>query len=106
MLEQRHPHHQLRPAIRSCIISISSPVRSVSGERTGPVANPRRRTPALTALTASCALMLKFEWPLIEPENEQVALLSRHTFDVAEYVVRLSKDTGLAPIDPMAKTIS
>ena len=57
-------------------------------------------------LTTSCALMLKFEWPLIEPENEAVATLSKHTFDVSEYVVRLSKDTGLAPIDAMPKTVA
>ncbi len=60
----------------------------------------------IVALTTSCALMLKFEWPLIEPDNEQVKLLSRHTFDVAEYVVRLSKDVGLVPIEPMAKSIA
>jgi glycerol-3-phosphate dehydrogenase subunit C len=60
----------------------------------------------IVPLTTSCALMLKFEWPLIEPENEAVALLSRHSFDVAEYVVRLSRDVGLAPIEPMAKSIA
>ena len=60
----------------------------------------------IVALTTSCALMLKFEWPLIEPDSEQVKLLSRHTFDVAEYVVRLSKDVGLVPIEPMAKSIA
>lgn len=57
------------------------------------------------ALTTSCALMLKFEWPLIEPENAAVKQLSKHSFDVAEYVVALSKDCGLAPIEPMAKSI-
>jgi glycerol-3-phosphate dehydrogenase subunit C len=57
-------------------------------------------------LTTSCALMLKFEWPLIEPENEAVALLARHSFDVSEYVVRLARDVGLAPIAPMAKSIA
>ncbi len=57
-------------------------------------------------LTTSCALMLKFEWPLIEPENEQVALLSKHTFDVSEYVVRLAKDVGLTPIEAMPKAIA
>jgi hypothetical protein len=30
---------------------------------------------------------------------------SKHTFDVAEYIVALAKDTGLAPIEPMAKSI-
>jgi len=57
-------------------------------------------------LTTSCALMLKFEWPLIEPENEAVALLGRHTFDVSEYVVRLSKEVGLAPIEAMPASIA
>ena len=57
-------------------------------------------------LTTSCALMLKFEWPLIEPDNAAVALLSRHAFDVAEYVVALAKDTGLAPIPPLPAAIS
>ena len=60
----------------------------------------------IVPLTTSCALMLKFEWPLIEPGNEQVALLAKHTFDVSEYVVRTAKDTGLAPIDAMPKSIA
>jgi glycerol-3-phosphate dehydrogenase subunit C len=60
----------------------------------------------VVALTASCALMLKFEWPLIEPGNARVKQLSEHTFDVSEYVVRLSKDCGLAPIEPMDKAIA
>ncbi|MGE3690613.1 MAG: heterodisulfide reductase-related iron-sulfur binding cluster [Novosphingobium sp.] len=60
----------------------------------------------IVPLTTSCALMLKFEWPLIEPENEAVATLARHTFDVSEYVVRLAKDTGLAPIEAMPKSIA
>lgn len=60
----------------------------------------------IVPLTTSCALMLKFEWPLIEPGNENVQLLSRHTFDVSEYIVALSKDTGLAHIDEMPAAIS
>jgi glycerol-3-phosphate dehydrogenase subunit C len=57
-------------------------------------------------LTTSCALMLKFEWPLIEPDNANVALLSKHSFDVSEYIVRLSKDVGLAPIEAMPQSIA
>jgi glycerol-3-phosphate dehydrogenase subunit C len=57
-------------------------------------------------LTTSCALMLKFEWPLIEPENDNVAVLAKHTFDVSEYVVRLSKDVGLAPIPATPQAIA
>jgi glycerol-3-phosphate dehydrogenase subunit C len=56
-------------------------------------------------LTTSCALMLKFEWPLIEPDSASVKLLSQHSFDVAEYVVALAKETGLAPIEAMPKAI-
>ncbi len=44
---------------------------------------------------ASCALMLKFEWPLIEPEDGHVKALSEATFDATEYVVDLAKSTGL-----------
>jgi glycerol-3-phosphate dehydrogenase subunit C len=57
-------------------------------------------------LTTSCALMLKFEWPLIETANEMVALLAKHTYDVSEYVVALAKENGLAPIEPMAKSVA
>ena len=59
----------------------------------------------IVPLTTSCALMLKFEWPLIEPENANIALLAKHSFDVSEYVVRLAKDSGLAPIEAMPKSI-
>ncbi len=60
----------------------------------------------IVPLTTSCALMLKFEWPLIEPENAKVAQLAKHAFDVAEYMVRLSKDCGLAPIEAMPQSIA
>jgi glycerol-3-phosphate dehydrogenase subunit C len=51
----------------------------------------------IIALVPSCALMLKFEWPLIVPDDEAVKKLSRATFDVAEYVVDIAKKEGLAP---------
>jgi len=47
------------------------------------------------ALVPSCALMLKFEWPLILPDDEAVKRLSRSTYDVSEYVVDLAKRHGL-----------
>lgn len=56
-------------------------------------------------LTTSCSLMLKFEWPLINPANEDVIKLSQHTYDLSQYIVALSKETGLAPIEPMASNI-
>jgi len=48
------------------------------------------------ALVPSCALMLKFEWPLIVPGNQAVKTLSEATSDLSEYVVGLSKESGLA----------
>ncbi len=48
------------------------------------------------ALVPSCALMLKFEWPLIVPDSEDVKLLSRATFDLAEFIVDIAKKHGLA----------
>jgi glycerol-3-phosphate dehydrogenase subunit C len=50
----------------------------------------------VVALTASCGLMMKFEWPLILPDDAAVKRLSAATRDVAEYVVDLSKTFGLA----------
>lgn len=49
------------------------------------------------ALVPSCALMLKFEWPLIAPDDPAVKKLSGATFDVSEYIVGLAKEPGLAP---------
>jgi glycerol-3-phosphate dehydrogenase subunit C len=55
------------------------------------------------ALVPSCALMLKFEWPLIEPASADVKLLAEATYDVAEYVVELAKKHGLADgLKPLA----
>jgi len=51
----------------------------------------------VVALTASCGLMMKFEWPLLLPEDEAVKKLAAATRDVSEYVVDLSRTFGLAP---------
>ncbi len=59
------------------------------------------------ALVPSCALMLKFEWPLIVPKNEDVKLLARSTFDLSEYIVDIAKKNGLAPgLQPVAGGVS
>lgn len=50
----------------------------------------------IVALTPSCALMLKFEWPLILPDHEGIKRLSEATYDVTEYVVDIAKKEGLA----------
>ncbi|MGE0723420.1 MAG: heterodisulfide reductase-related iron-sulfur binding cluster [Alphaproteobacteria bacterium] len=51
----------------------------------------------VVALTPSCALMLKFEWPLVVPDDPDVKRLSAATYDVTEYVVDIAKKEGLAP---------
>jgi len=48
------------------------------------------------ALIPSCALMLKFEWSLIVPDSDDVARLSAATSDIAEYIVAIAKEEGLA----------
>ena len=50
----------------------------------------------VVALVPSCALMLKFEWPLILPDSEPVARLSRSTYDITEYIVGIARKEGLA----------
>ena len=48
------------------------------------------------ALVPSCALMLKFEWPLMAPDAAAVARLSKATHDISEYVVGIARKEGLA----------
>ena len=47
------------------------------------------------ALVPSCALMLKFEWPLIVPKNAPhraaVEKLAGHAFDISQYIVDIAR---------------
>ena len=47
-------------------------------------------------LVPSCSLMLKFEWPLILPEDENVRALAAGTRDIDEYMVDIARKEGLA----------
>jgi len=49
----------------------------------------------IVALTASCGLMLKFEWALVCPDDENVKRVADVTFDIDEYVVDIAKKEGL-----------
>jgi len=51
----------------------------------------------VVTLTASCGLMLKFEWPLLLPVNDNIKKLSKHVFDIDEYIVDIANKEGLAP---------
>jgi len=50
----------------------------------------------VVSLVPSCTLMLKFEWPLIVPDDEDIKRLSQATFDISEYIVMIAKKDGLA----------
>lgn len=49
----------------------------------------------IIALTPSCALMMKFEWPLMLPDDEDVKALSAATRDITEYIVDIARNEGL-----------
>ena len=51
----------------------------------------------IVTLTASCGLMMKFEWPLILPDNENIRKVSAAVRDISEYVVDIAKNEGIAP---------
>jgi len=51
----------------------------------------------IVALVPSCALMLKFEWPLLLPDDEAVRRLAEATRDISQYVVDIARNEGLAP---------
>lgn len=59
------------------------------------------------ASVPSCALMLKFEWPLILPNDAAVKLLSKATFDLSEYIVDIARKEGIAPgLQPIETSVS
>ncbi len=61
----------------------------------------------VVALVPSCALMLKFEWPLILPGDDRVERLARATFDVAEYVIDVKRRHGLVDgLEPLEGGVS
>jgi len=46
-------------------------------------------------LTASCGLMLKFEWPLLLPKDQNIKKLSSNVMDIDQYVVDIANNEGL-----------
>jgi glycerol-3-phosphate dehydrogenase subunit C len=56
--------------------------------------------------TASCGLMLKFEWARILPENENVKRLAENIFDIDEYVVDVAKNEGLPPLEALPEGVT
>jgi glycerol-3-phosphate dehydrogenase subunit C len=61
----------------------------------------------VVALVPSCALMLKFQWPLLLPGDAAVERLSKATLDISEYVVDIARREGLAPgLNPVSGGIA
>ena len=50
---------------------------------------------------------LKFEWPLILPDDQDVKLLSEATQDISQYIVDISKKEGLADgLEPLDGSVT
>ena len=61
----------------------------------------------IVALTASCGLMLKFEWALIVPDDPNVKRVADNVFDIDEYVVDVAKKDGLpAGLTPLPEGVT
>ena len=61
----------------------------------------------IVALTASCGLMLKFEWALIVPDDANVKRVAENVFDIDEYVVDVAKKDGLPPgLNPLPEGVT
>ncbi|WP_366555709.1 heterodisulfide reductase-related iron-sulfur binding cluster [Aquibaculum sediminis] len=71
---------------------VADAAREIAGELIGWV----ERGYDIVALTPSCALMMKFEWSLLLPEDETIKRVSQATFDVTEYIVDIANKEGLA----------
>ncbi len=56
--------------------------------------------------TASCGLMMKFEWALILPENEDVKKLAGNVYDIDEYVVDIAKNEGIPPLTSLPEGVT
>jgi len=65
----------------------------------------------VVALVPSCALMMKFEWPLLVPKDhpahQAVLRLAAATSDISQYIVGIARKEGLAPgLSPLPGPVS
>ncbi len=74
------------------LADVAAKARAVAAALEAPIDDGR----TVVALTPSCALMLKFEWPLLLPDDPLVAKLAGATMDITEYVVDIARNEGLA----------
>jgi glycerol-3-phosphate dehydrogenase subunit C len=57
----------------------------------------------ILSIVPSCTLMMRSEWPLMLPEEPEVALLAQHTWDVSAYLLDLFKKGHLTRPDILYK---
>jgi glycerol-3-phosphate dehydrogenase subunit C len=82
------------------LASVSEKAASVSAELTRRVRDLQlesNRNIAVVSLTPSCSFMLKSEWPLLLPHDENVKFLASVTSDISEYVSKIFKKYNAAP---------
>jgi glycerol-3-phosphate dehydrogenase subunit C len=83
--------------------AVAAAARAVARDLIPHIEDGRR----VIALVPSCALMLKFEWPLIVPDDADVRRLAAATSDISEYMVDIARDEGMAPgMQPLAGGIT
>ena len=93
-LEVRHPRCCGMPQLEQGEIArVAENARAVAAELLPWV----DRGYDVIALVPSCALMLKFEWPLILPKDADIKRLAKATYDTSEYIVDIARKEGLAP---------
>ena len=55
------------------------------------------------SIVPSCSLMIKYEWPLLIPDSDNIKYLSNNTYDICEYLVKYINNNSLSnlikPID-------
>lgn len=87
------------------LASVSAKAASVAAQlscRVRDLQLQSKRTVTVVSLTPSCSFMLKSEWPLLLPHDENIKYLASITSDISEYVSKIFKKynpaAGMAPL--------
>ena len=50
------------------------------------------------SIVPSCSLMIKYEWPLLVPDSDDIKYLSQNTYDICEYLVKFIQENSLSEL--------